>query len=222
MFGRGAVRDFGTDRQRMVLDQLERRGIADARVLEAMRRIPREEFVPEARRRWAYADEPLPIGFGQTISQPYIAAVMAEALEVEPGGRALEVGTGSGYAAALLAELGARVITIERIEGLAEAARTNLSRAGYADRVLVVCGDGSLGWTAGQPYEIISVAAAAPEVPLALCDQLAENGRLVIPIGSLDEHDLLLYHKLPEGMQVRSVTRCRFVPLLGVQGWRLQ
>jgi protein-L-isoaspartate(D-aspartate) O-methyltransferase len=214
--------DFRAARQQMILDQLERRGIHDPRVLEAMGRIPREQFVPAEARRRAYNDEPLPIGFGQTISQPYMTALMCQALAVEPGERVLEVGTGSGYHAAVLAELGAQVISVERIPGLVAQAEENLRRTGYLGRVTVYCGDGSLGWPQEAPYHAISVAASAPQAPAALLEQLAPNGRLVIPIGSLEEHDLVLYTKLDGEWDIRTITHCRFVPLLGAQGWTLQ
>jgi protein-L-isoaspartate(D-aspartate) O-methyltransferase len=222
MWARREPLDFRAARQQMVLDQLERRGIADPDVLEALTKIPREKFVPDESRRKAYSDEPLQIGYGQTISQPYMTALMTQALDLHEGERVLEVGTGSGYHAAVLAELGAHVISVERIAGLVDLARVNLDRAGYTNRVTVVHGDGSLGWPAESPYDAISVAASAPHVPQALLDQLVDGGRLVIPVGTLDEHDLLLYARHGDQWVVRTVTHCRFVPLLGEQGWKLQ
>ena len=206
----------------MVEKQLRRRGIRDGRVLEAMRRLPRHEFIPEAYRHMAYEDEPAPIGSGQTISQPYMVAAMAEALELKGPERVLEVGTGSGYHAAVLAELAAEVFTIEREPALVARARENLARTGYA-RIQVIEGDGSLGYPAAEPFDAISVAAGAPEVPFRLLEQLDEqHGRLVIPVGSLDDQELRLIRKSPEGIQTRVVNYCRFVPLLGAQAWRVE
>ena len=174
---------FGSLRQRMVDDDLRGRGIADERVLQAMLRLPRHEFVPEAYRSQAYEDHPLPIGEGQTISQPYIVAIMLEALALQPTDTVLEVGTGSGYATALLAELTARVVAVERAPALAASAMQTLSRLGYND-VKVVVGDGSQGFAAGAPYDAILVSAATAAVPQALLSQLREDGgRMIIPVG---------------------------------------
>ena len=193
------------------------RGIRDERVLAAIAAVPRELFVPESLRRHAYADRALPIGSGQTISQPYMVATMLEALGLD-GGRALDVGTGSGYQAALLAELADEVVTIERVPELAEEARRTLERAGY-ERVDVRVGDGTLGVPERAPFAGIVVAAAAPAVPDALYAQLAPGGRLVIPVGSRRDQWLEIVERRPEGpVRSRSVP-CRFVPLLGSAGF---
>jgi protein-L-isoaspartate(D-aspartate) O-methyltransferase len=208
------------ERARMVRLQLEARGITDVRVLEAMRRVPRERFVPPESARFAYEDEPLPIGFGQTISQPYMVALLCQEASVRPGHRVLDVGTGSGYQAAVLAELGATVVSIERIEGLAEQARRNLASAGYGEAVEVLVGDGSLGVPERAPFDRILVAAAAPRPPEALLAQLVVGGRLVIPVGSRWEQWLEVVVATPEGPAVAKSVPCRFVPLVGAQGYR--
>lgn len=213
--------DWEKPRQEMVNQQLRRRGIRDPRVLEAMGKTPRHEFVHPHDRHIAYSDEPLPIAAGQTISQPYMVAAMVEALRLTGVERVLEVGAGSGYHAAVLAELAAEVITIEREPALVRIARGNLERTGY-DRVRVVQGDGSLGYAAGAPFQAISVAAGAPEVPARLLEQLDEGGRLVIPVGSLVDQELRLVLRTPEGFKTRVVNYCRFVPLRGAMAWRIQ
>jgi protein-L-isoaspartate(D-aspartate) O-methyltransferase len=200
----------------MVAEQLMSRDITDDRVLDAMRRVPRHEFVSESLAADAYADHPLPIGHGVTISQPYIVALATQALELTPGDRALEVGTGSGYAAAVLAELAAHVTTVETIEPLAERSRRLLT-ARYGEQITVVCADGSLGHPAGAPYDAISVTAAAPEVPPPLLDQLAVGGRLVMPVGRGIE-DLVLIRRTGDGYERRVLTQVRFVPLVGRHG----
>lgn len=204
----------------MVEMQLRRRGIRDQRVLAAMERIPREQFVPERERSLAYSDAPIYIGSGATISQPYMAALMAEALDLGGGETVLDVGSGSGYHAALLCELARRVISIEIVPELAALAEDNLRRAGYAGRVLVVLGDGSAGFSPESPYDAISVAAAAPEAPRPLVDQLNDPGRLVIPVGSLEDQDLRVLVKGGGRLTSRIASHCRFVPLRGEQGWR--
>ncbi len=202
----------------MVERQLRRRGIRDERVLAAMGRVPRELFVPAAERAHAYADGALPIGFGQTISQPYMVAATCELLGLSGDENVLDVGTGSGYAAAVLAELAERVTTIERVPELAERARETLVAAGYPD-VEVVVGDGSLGVPERAPFHAIAVAAAAPGIPESLYAQLAPGGRLVLPIGSRENQRLALVVKTPEGpAEVRSLP-CRYVPLLGAEGF---
>jgi protein-L-isoaspartate(D-aspartate) O-methyltransferase len=200
-------------RARMVEDQIAGRGITDAGVLKAMRSVPRHEFVPRAQRAEAYEDWPLPIGHGQTISQPYIVALMTELAAVKPGDRVLEVGTGSGYQAAVLAEMGAEVYGIEIVEPLATRARDTLRRLGY-DRVQVRHGDGYRGWPEAAPFAAIVVTAAPPEVPHALVEQLAPGGRLVIPVGRADQ-ELKLMVKTPSGLETRSVVPVRFVPMVG-------
>ena len=206
-------------RRAMVERQLRRRGIRDERVLEAMGQVPRHEFVPAELLREAYEDHPLPIGGGQTISQPYIVAQMVEALALQGGERVLEVGTGSGYQAAVLARLAARVHTIECDPSLARTARERLSRLGFGDTVEVIEGDGSAGYATAAPYDGILVAAAAPDVPAQLIEQLAEGGRLVIPVGERDAQELRLIRKLGGSPVVTKLGYCRFVPLLGAQGW---
>lgn len=206
-------------RARMVAEQLRGRDISDERVLAAMNAVPRELFVPERDRDFAYDDSPIPIGAGQTISQPYIVARMTQLLQLAPGERVLEVGTGSGYQAAVLAELGCRVTTIEREPSLADAARARLSTLGYAGRVEVRTGDGSLGDLEGAPWDGIIVAAAAPAVPDPLREQLAEGRRLVIPVGSRWEQRLLVVERHGSEWTERSDGLCVFVPLVGEGGW---
>ncbi|MFP5487708.1 MAG: protein-L-isoaspartate(D-aspartate) O-methyltransferase, partial [Acidimicrobiia bacterium] len=202
-------------RLQMVDQQLAARDISDGRVLDAMRRVPRHEFVPEHEQGAAYTDHPLPIGHGVTISQPYIVAFMTQALRLRPGDRVLEVGTGSGYAAAVLAEIVDDVTTIECIEPLADLARERLAR--YGDRVHVVTGDGSLGYEPRAPYDGIVVTAAAPEIPQPLLDQLAPGGRLVIPVGRGDEQ-LVRVTRTAHGDEHEQLLPVRFVPLTGAHG----
>ena len=202
----------------MVARQLRARDISDERVLEAMERVPRELFVPDDERRRAYADAALPIGHGQTISQPYMVARIAEALALRPGERVLDVGTGSGYQAAVLAELGAEVVTIERIAELAESARASLAAAGYP-QVDVRVGDGTLGVPELAPFDAIAVAAAAPAFPQTLYDQLRPRGRLVVPVGGARVQRLEVIVRSPEGPAVVHSVPCRFVPLVGQEGF---
>lgn len=208
------------DREQMIEWDLARRGIVDPRVLDAFRRIPREAFVPPDMLGLAYADEPLPIGEGQTISQPYVVALTAEALQLRGHERVLDVGTGSGYAAAILSLLAAEVVTIERFSSLADAARERLARLGF-DNVRGVCGDGSIGWPERAPYEAIAVAASAPVVPDALRGQLAVGGRLVIPVGRDSASQVLMRvtREGPTTFREESLGEVRFVPLIGAQGW---
>lgn len=203
------------EREHMVAIQLAGRDIVDARVLAAMRRVPRHDYVPGVSVSEAYADRPLPIGHGVTISQPYMVAAMTQALEIRPTDRVLEIGTGSGYAAAVLAELAAHVTTVETIEPLGIAARERLSR--YGDRVEVVIGDGSLGHPPGAPYDAISVTASADDVPPPLLGQLAIGGRLVAPVGSGVE-DLVRVRRSADGWERESLMQVRFVPLRGRHG----
>lgn len=208
--------DLSRTRDRMVDEQLVARGIADRRVLAAMRAVPRHEFVATARPSEAYADRPLSIGHEATISQPYIVAAMAEALELTGAERVLEIGTGSGYAAAILAELAAEVVTIEFVPELADAAARRL-----ADRhnVTVVCGDGSLGWPERAPYDAIVATAAASDVPTPLVEQLADGGRLVAPVGDGVEH-LVRLRRSQAGIERETLMAVRFVPLRGAHGRR--
>ena len=202
----------------MVEHQLRRRGIHDQRVLEAMGRVPRELFVPEEHRAQAYADGALPIGHGATISQPYMVAAICELLSLTGREQVLDVGTGSGYQAAVLAELAADVVTIERIPGLAELARRNLAAAGY-ERVEVRVGDGTLGVPDRAPFDAIAVAAAVPELPGSLYEQLEPRGRLVVPVGSRRAQELQVVVRSPEGPAVLRSVPCRFVPLVGEEGF---
>lgn len=204
---------FATLRQRMVDSQLRARGVTDERVLEAMLRVPRHEFTPARYRDQAYEDHPLPIGEGQTISQPYIVALMLEALALLPPDRVLEVGTGSGYVTALLAELTSQVISMERHQSLADVAREVVARVGYTNAKIVV-GDGSQGFPESAPYDAIMVSAAAPELPHALVSQLAEGGRMIIPVGFEDSQQLQLI-RMQNGLPRTTLRElCRFVPLI--------
>jgi len=205
-------------RTRMVEEQLRARGIRDERVLAAMGKVPREGFISGEDVDNAYGDYPLPIGEGQTISQPYIVASMVEALEVRPENRVLEVGAGTGYEAAILGELAGEVWTIERHAELADKAREILQKLGYAN-VHVVTGDGSLGLAEHAPFDRILVAAAAPHVPDTLVAQLAEGGRLVVPVGTRQEQQVLVVRKVGDQTVVTPREACRFVPLVGEQGW---
>ncbi len=202
----------------MVAEQLRGRDISDERVLAAMERVPRELFVPEPYRERAYDDAALPIGRGQTISQPYMVARICEALAAGPNDRVLDVGAGSGYQAAVLAELAREVHTIERIPELAERAREALAAAGY-ERVRVHIGDGTLGLPAYAPFVAVAVAAAAPETPPSLYEQLEPGGRLVVPVGGRGGQELQLVVRSPEGPAILRSVSCRFVPLVGAEGF---
>ena len=213
------IPDWTMERRKMVEAQLRRRGIHDERVLRAMREIPREEFVPAESRLLAYQDDPIHIGHGQTISQPYMTALMAESLELAGTETVLEVGGGSGYAAAVLGALAARVVTVEIIPALAQMARENLRRTGRDANVTVECGDGSLGYPEAAPFDAISVAAGAPQIPAALLDQLKDPGRLVIPVGDYGDQELRVVSKQHGRIDYRVAVLCRFVPLRGGEGW---
>ncbi len=211
--------DAAEARTRMVERQLRRRGIKDEHVLAAMERVPRHLFVPEQLRHLAYEDGALPIGYGQTISQPFIVATICELLDLSGDECVLDVGTGSGYQAAVLAELADEVVTIERVPELVETAREALRQAGY-ENVEVRLGDGSVGVPDRAPFDAIAVAAAAPTVPPALYDQLADGGRLVLPRGGRSGQELVLVERTPTGSVERRSVPCRFVPLLGEEGFR--
>jgi protein-L-isoaspartate(D-aspartate) O-methyltransferase len=214
-----AVSDpFHTQRVAMVELQLRARGIRDPRVLAAMGRVPRHEFLAPELQREAYEDRPLPIGHGQTVSQPYIVAAMLEALELQPADRVLEVGTGSGYQTALVAELAGKVYTIERHAALAEGARKVLARLGYRG-VEVVVGDGTEGLPQAAPFDAILVSAAAPRLPPPLLQQLAEGGRMIVPVGFAAGQELELVRKTQGQPQVCHLDACRFVPLIGREGF---
>ncbi len=211
--------DPSADRARMVERQIAARGVRDPRVLQAMREVPREAFVAAGYEPSAFRDEPLPIGQGQTISQPFIVALMAEAARIAPSNRVLEVGAGSGYAAAVLGRLAAHVVAIERHGPLAQAARDRLARLGIAN-VEVVEGDGTLGWPPAAPFDAIVVSAGGPQVPGALKEQLAPAGRLVIPVGPEGgPQDLLRLTRVEDGYTEESLGLVRFVPLIGAQGF---
>ena len=202
----------------MVETQLRRRGIRDEQVLEAMRIVPRHEFVPAGLMDAAYDDRPLPIGERETISQPYIVAAITEAAHVAPGDKVLEIGGGSGYQAAILAQLGATVCTVEINPRLAEEARERIERLGYSS-VQVIAGDGSEGFAAHAPYDVIIVSAGTPSVSPVLLAQLADGGRLVAPVGNLRQQELLLLCQHGGQITTRRLDPCQFVPLVGKGGW---
>jgi protein-L-isoaspartate(D-aspartate) O-methyltransferase len=209
---------FYEQRLAMVVHQLRRRGVRDERVLQVMQAVPRHEFVaPEFWGR-AYADEPIPIAEEQTVSQPYIVAFMLEALEIAPEHRVLEIGTGTGYQAALLGKLAHKVTSVERHRELADKARENLTRLAYSN-VAVVHGDGTQGWPADAPYERIIVAAAAPRIPPALWEQLVEGGRIILPLGSPEVQEVTLVRKENGQSLFTRLEGCRFVPLIGEEGF---
>ena len=210
---------FAAPRQQMVAMQLRARGISDQRVLDAFLRVPRHEFIPAAYRESAYEDHPLPIGDGQTISQPYIVAIMLEALELKPTDKVLEVGTGSGYVTALLAELTAQVYSIERHPALAAEAQRVLTTLGYTN-VEIVIGDGTAGLPAHAPYDAIIVSAATSELPPALVWQLREGGRMIIPVGPADTQQLQLIRMQNGHPQMSLREACRFVPLISAENDR--
>ena len=214
------IPDWETERRQMVDTQIRKRGVRDPRVLAAMLEIPREDFVPVESRVLSYRDDPVQIGLGQTISQPYMTARMAEVRELKGTETVLEVGAGCGYASAVLGRLAARVTAVEIVPRLAALARENLKRSRRDGNVTVVEGDGSVGYAELAPYDAISVAAGAPDVPQSLLDQLADPGRLVIPVGDRLDQELRLVRKQAGRVESRVVTLCRFVPLRGGEGWR--
>jgi len=207
------------EREEMVEFQIRARGVRDERVLAAMEKIPRHLFVPENWERAAYEDRPLPIGEGQTISQPYIVAVMTEQLEIRSHDRVLEIGTGSGYQAAILAELGGKVVSVERLPELADRARENLARAGVRG-VEIVVGDGTQGYPPEAPYDAIIVTAASPDIPGPLVEQLAEGGRLIAPVGPRECQDLVKLVKREARVETIPLGGVCFVPLIGQFGWQ--
>jgi protein-L-isoaspartate(D-aspartate) O-methyltransferase len=209
---------FAINRERMIEEQLVPRGISDPRVLEAMRQVPRHLFVEDAMQAHAYGDFPLPIGSGQTISQPYIVALMTEALQLKGTERVLEIGTGSGYQAAILSRLCLRVYTIERIDALVGRARRVFDRLRYHNIVSRI-DDGTEGWSAEAPFDGILVTAGGPRIPDPLLAQLADPGRLVIPVGDQGVQDLQLVEKRDGGLTVRTIEQVRFVDLIGAYGW---
>jgi protein-L-isoaspartate(D-aspartate) O-methyltransferase len=213
--------DFKRLRAEMVEQQIAARGIRDETILRAFREVPREVFVPEEQQAFAYEDGPLPIGEGQTISQPYIVALMTEALEPTAACRVLDVGTGSGYGAAVLSRIVAQVYSIERIPSLARAAEGRLRRLGY-DNVRIRVGDGSLGWPKEAPFDAITVAAGGPEVPRSLLEQLVPGGRLLMPVGEtvLLQTLVRVRRRGPAEFQEEDLGGVRFVPLIGAQGWK--
>ena len=204
--------------QQGMMDDLSSR-IKDRRVLDAFARTPREAFVPMVSREFVYRDHPLPIGFGQTISQPYIVALMLQALSLNGSESVLEVGTGSGYQTAILAQLAARIVTVERVPELARDARVRLEKLGFGN-VRVESVEGQLGYPELAPYDAIVVSAAAPRVPEALMEQLAVGGKMVLPVGSRDEQDLKLIEKRKGKPRVKGLAQCRFVPLIGDGAWK--
>ncbi len=222
MLRRGKARSSSTDydkeREHMVESQLVLRGIKDRRVLDAMRQVPRHLFIPKDMRDLAYCDGPLPIGQGQTISQPYIVALMTELLELTGQEKVLELGTGSGYQAAILSRLVSQVYSVERHAALAEQAEKVFAQLGY-DNIVISVGDGTLGWPEHSPYDAIIVTAAAPDVPQPLMEQLADGGRLVAPVGSRWSQVLAKVKRQGETLTKEHLTAVAFVPLVGKYGW---
>jgi len=215
----GPPRPDDAPRRRAALARaLAKRGIGDQRVLDAIAVVPRERFLPEEQQAQAFDDDALPLQYGQTISQPYIVALMTEALELSAGARVLEIGTGSGYQAAILAELGARVVSVERIAALADSARDRLARLGYL--VEVHHADGTTGWAAGAPYDHVLVTAAAPAMPEPLWDQLVPGGKMVLPVGGPARQELVVAWQQQQQRRQRRLCHCRFVKLLGQHGWQ--
>lgn len=211
--------EFSSQISNMIQTQLRRRGITDAAVLAAMESVPRHEFVPREFREKSYDDVPLPIGDGQTISQPYIVAAMTVALSVKPSHRVLEIGAGCGYQAAILSRLAREVFGVERRPELALSAAARLERLGYAN-IHVHCGDGTLGMPDLAPFDAILVAAAAPAIPQPLLAQLAEGGRMIVPVGDAEHQELQLIEKRGKSVRTTTLEGCRFVPLVGYHGWQ--
>jgi protein-L-isoaspartate(D-aspartate) O-methyltransferase len=212
------VSDRFEGKRRALIGVMQERGIRDLSVLRAFDAVHRHEFLPEAVRHAAYEDRPVPIGFGQTASQPSLQALYMQVLQLRPTDRVLEVGTGCGFQTAVLAQLAERVYSVERIRELAVRARETLDALRISN-VAVLAGDGTIGWSRYAPYDCILVAAAAPEVPQPLLDQLAEGGRMLVPVGDMAVQRLTLVSRTPEGFERQEVTECTFVPLLGRFGW---
>ncbi|MCX5715928.1 MAG: protein-L-isoaspartate(D-aspartate) O-methyltransferase [Candidatus Omnitrophica bacterium] len=212
---------YESERGAMVNEQLVPRGIGDKEVLAAFRKVPRHEFVPRSLLKDAYGDYPLPIGEGQTISQPYMVALMTECLGLSGVEKTLEIGTGSGYQTAILAELAKTVYSVERFQGLSETAAEHLNSLGYKN-VHLKAGDGTLGWKEFAPYDRILVTAGAPDVPKSLLSQLKENGRLVIPLGSAFSQVLMIVEKKSGKFFYKEMGGCVFVPLVGKEGWEVK
>ncbi len=210
--------NFSHAREKMVEEQIKGRGIKDTRVLEAMKKVERHKFVDEGLHHRAYTDSPLPIGKSQTISQPYIVALMVEKLELKGNEKVLEIGTGSGYLSAILSELCEKVFSIERDTFLAKRARKTLDELGYHN-VIVKINDGTLGWKEFAPYDGIIVSAGSPMIPHNLLDQLRENGKLVIPVGDMHQQRLCAVTKKKGRYSTEEVCNCVFVPLIGTEGW---
>jgi len=213
--------DFEKIRERMVNEQLIPRGISDPRVLEVFKNVERHKFVAGSLREMAYADHPLPLDEKQTISQPYMTALMTEKLALTGSERVLEVGTGSGYQAAILAELAKEVYTVERFDGLAQSAKKTLEALGYRN-IHVKVGDGTLGWPEHAPFDRIVVTAGAPRIPQSLIDQLGKNGRMVIPVGGDFSQILTLVEKGDHNIMASEICGCVFVPLVGKEGWKTE
>ena len=214
-----SVLDYRLIRKRMLKTQLVPRGIKDNRVLEVMGKIPRDRFIEEALKGDAYSDHPLPIGYNQTISQPYIVALMTEVLELTGKEKTLEIGTGSGYQTAILAELSEKVYTVERIRPLLVKSRNILAELNY-NNILFKGFDGTLGWKEHEPYDAIIVTAGSPDVPQPLLEQLAEGGRLIIPVGNRFSQELIKMTKKKGRFIKKNLGGCRFVDLIGVHGWK--
>lgn len=212
------MKDFTMERNRMVEEQLASRDITDPRVLNAMRSVPRHRFVEPGQEDLAYTDQPLPIGWQQTISQPYIVALMTQALELSPEDKVLEIGTGSGYQAAVLAELARTVYTIEKVESLLQRAQAILETLGY-DNIVSKLHNGTQGWPEHAPYDVIMVTAGAPEIPRPLLDQMKEGGKMVIPVGDQTLQEMLRVTRQNGNVQMEKIGGCRFVPLRGEHGW---
>ena len=208
------ARDFAAEREAMVKQQIILRGVSDLRVLAAMRKVAREQFVPEPMRDLSYTDQPLPIGHEQTISQPFIVAFMTDKLQVKPGDRVLEIGTGSGYQAAILAEMGAKVYTIEIVDPLGKRAAATLERLGYKN-IQVKIGDGYKGWPEHAPFDAVIVTCAPEHVPQPLVEQTKDGGRIVIPVGSPNDQQLYVLQKKQGRLERRMILPVRFVPMTG-------